>query len=85
MPVTDQDVEEARGHLLKWLKFHMDTEDITQAELAVRLGVTPGLITQWFSGTGGTSLPSFKSLLAIKHELDVEIDFILRRDPWAKR
>lgn len=85
MPVTDQEVEKARGHLIAWLRYHMDSEHLDQQGLAEHLGVSKGLITQWFTATGTTGLPSFTSLLAISKEVDVGLDVLTRKNPPAKK
>jgi transcriptional regulator with XRE-family HTH domain len=85
MPVSDQEIAEARRHLLAWLTVHMETEGLTKEQFAERLGLTKGVITQWFSGTGRTGLPGFASLLAIKREIGVDLDVILRKLPYQRK
>lgn len=85
MPVTDQEVEKARNHLTAWLRYHMGSEGLDQQGLAERLGVSKGLITQWFKATGTKGLPNFASLLAISKEVDVGLDVLTRKNPPATR
>jgi len=85
MTVSDQEIAEARRHLLAWLTVHMESEKLTKEQLAKKLGLTKGVITQWFNGTGRTGLPGFASLLAIKREIDVDLDVILRKMPYKRK
>lgn len=81
MPVSDQQISAAKANLLAWLRYHMAAGELDQQGLAEELGVSKGLVTQWFNGTGTKSLPSFKSLMAIAAELKVGIDVLLHVPP----
>lgn len=84
MPLSDQEASRARAHLNNWLRYHMAATGLDQQALARRLGVTKGLITQWFTAEGAKGLPSFYSLLAIAKELDLPLDILLSRDPPSR-
>lgn len=85
MTLTDQEVEEARAHLNAWVRYHIWAEGCTQEAFATRLGLTKGVITQWFTGTGTKSLPSFTSFLAISKELGVPLDVLIHGKPPRRR
>lgn len=80
MPATDAEVATARAHMMAWIRWHMRTAGITeQQELAARIGVTKGTISQLFHSD--THAPSFRVLLSIAKEVGVTTDVLLGRPP----
>lgn len=53
--------------LRKWL----DKNNVTQSDLARRIGVTPGAISHWVNGS---YLPAIDSLLALSRETGLSLN-----------
>lgn len=80
MPVTQKEIDDARAHLIAWLRWHMRAAKIPQQqELARQLGVSKGSVTHWFKRDA--QMPAFAQLLAISKLLKVNLDTLITRDP----
>lgn len=79
----------AYGHRLDWegesvisnLRGERSRMDLSQDELAERLGVSPATVRQWESGT---ARPSASSLLAMSDLFGCSIDYLLQRTDERK-
>jgi hypothetical protein len=82
MPATDHELEEARRHLVLWLRYYMrgHADCATQDALAKKLGITQGNVSVWFKA-GSKRLPGFAALLSIKKLVNVPLDILLGVDP----
>lgn len=82
MPATAHEIEEARRHLVSWLRWFMrgHPECATQNALAERLGMTQGNVSVWFKA-GSKRLPGFEALLSIKKLVNVPLDVLIGVDP----
>lgn len=83
MPATANEIEEARRHLVAWVRWFMANprnDCDTQVKLAAKLGVTQGAVSIWFKA-GSRRLPDFETLLSIKKLVGIPLDVLLGTDP----
>lgn len=80
---TEAEIEEARRHLMAWLRWWMQNpknQCETQLALAKALHVTGPAVTYWLQA-GSTRMPSGETLLSIRKLLKINLDVLLNTDP----
>lgn len=63
------------------IKEAMFTADVTQEELAKRLGVTQGVITHWVTGR---KIPTIESLQRIAEALELPLEYFIKQEEKDK-